>query len=626
MVAGLLGLGCTVAPRAGETAAEGEAGARAAVVHGGYAYLCDNPAEYPGYDPAKLWDEGLRALGFAAARLRSGDVGDWGGRIGQYDLILLTNMYAHSADVRWEDMGPKLAAWVRNGGVLVVEGARVPHSPVDWLSAVNESWRLGASGCLCGWPDWVEPGLLEPHRLVDGYEGDAFYVQGVGAGYDGFGLAGLPDYATAGLTVPSNGEVLAKNRDGRATIWTDALGEGRVFVTGYFKGYVLDEFLLEDLLAWHCRRRGGAYVPRLKEEPSIAERVAGVPLSGKTSPIRVGFSEHGVMQIDGKPFFPFGFYGVQDRSLTVLAEKGFNFTWSGNRSAWSHGLRSTQQATWDNGELASWIGERIADPARVCWELFEEPNHGVWDNTNYMRYRNALVGKLDPCRPTMLMCNTAAQFESHYQMCDIAALDYYPITGSTSPLTGLASTLGAINEVTRGKPVWLVAQAFGQGNTWALPNPEQLRAQMYVGLAAGVKGIAWFVLYDPESMAPPSPVKGLRLKDGAFREPQWSALCALADEFGAMRPYLVGRDDGVAVSVVTPVSGVCSRCFTRNAGPQHMLVIANALADPQQATVALPFTPAKYTALFDSPGVEVADKRITVSLKGYERAVYTLAE
>ena len=100
VVAGLLGLGCTVAPRAGETAAEGEAGARAAVVHGGYAYLCDNPAEYPGYDPAKLWDEGLRALGFAAARLRSGDVGDWGGRIGQYDLILLTNMYAHSTDVR----------------------------------------------------------------------------------------------------------------------------------------------------------------------------------------------------------------------------------------------------------------------------------------------------------------------------------------------------------------------------------------------------------------------------------------------------------------------------------------------------------------------------------------------
>ena len=225
-----------------------------------------------------------------------------------------------------------------------------------------------------------------------------------------------------------------------------------------------------------------------------------------------------------------------------------------------------------------------------------------------------------------MLCNNKAQFETHYEMADIAAIDYYPITGPSSPVSDLAKTLAAMYEITEGKPIWLMPQAFGQKGVWAMPSPQQLNAQMYVGLASGAKAIVWFILSDPNSCYPPSPAKGLRFKDGIFREPQWSTLCGLADEFNTIQSYLVGSDDDVTVSVVAPTTGVYARCFTRTTAPQHMIIVANALPEQQNVAVTLPFTPTNCKALFDSPGIDITNNQITLTLTRYERSVYTFTD
>ena len=198
-------------------------------------------------------------------------------------------------------------------------------------------------------------------------------------------------------------------------------------------------------------------------------------------------------------------------------------------------------------------------------------------------------------------------------------LDPYCIWGPTSPLIRIARDIGSAHEITGGKPVWVILQAHWFSAGLALPTPAQLRAEMYVALAAGAKGIAWFALddngYDRS-------ITFLRYADGRAQEPQWSTICQLADELNSMASYLVGADDRVQVTVVRPANGVYALCFTRAAAPRHLLLVANALASEQSIRLTWPLA-GEHTRLFDSPDLGfLEDGHLEGRLAGYQRGVY----
>ena len=580
---------------------------RAAVIHSDYSY--------GGYTPGSAWDAALEQLGYEVAHLSSAGMPTWRRHLDRYDLVFFTAAYTGdpaAARVDWSGLGDDLSSYLRGGGVVVMEGARSDYAPVSWLKDVNPGWSLSASRRLSGLPEWIDPALLDPHRLPDG-----LLVRGHDVGRAPGPAA--PDYANGGVVGYARGQVLASNRYQRATVWTDTLGQGRLFATTYFNGYGLDELLLEDLLAWHHRRRGQPYAARLAEAPGIARRLEEWgPLQGR-SPVDVAFDRCGVMQIDGEPFVPHGFYCVKASSFPLMAENGFNFSYNHDASAAAAGLRTlTGALAWDVSGARQEMEASVGDGALVAWELVQEPSNSSVTSRD-VQYAAAVARQLDPSRPVALACNNPAAFEGYVEAADLVILDPYCIWGPTSPLTRIARDIGAARQITRGKPVWVILQAHWFSAGLALPTPAQLRAEMYVALAAGAKGITWFALddngYDRS-------ITFLRYADGRAQEPQWSTLCQLADEFGQIESYLAGADDAVQVTVVRPGDGVFALCFTRDESPRHLLVVANALASEQSVRLTWPLA-GEPVRLFDSPDLRVlTDGHMEGWLGGYERGVY----
>jgi hypothetical protein len=587
---------------------------RAAIIHSDYLF----PGTFVDYNPGNVWVQTLQLLGYEVAKLPSAEMAVWSQDLDQYALVMFAALYEADPGaelVNWSDMGAELAAYIQGGGLVIMEGVRADEAPVDWLTSVNASWALTVNSRLSGLPEWIDPALLNPHALPDGPEVNAYIIGRIPN-------PAAPDYANGGISV-SGGKVLARNRNNTTTIWTDTLGSGRIIVTTYFNGYALDRYLLENVLAWST---GSGYEPVFEEGPTIAQQVAGVnPAGTGSSPITVTVNSDGVLEIDGSRFFPFGFYAVHDSSTPILSANGFNFSMSGNTTAWVDGLRSTYDMNHDDSALPTEIENDITDQALIMRNMGEEPSNWTDAVTNYkFMYRSAVASKLDPNRPSFVLVNNPAVFEGFVEIGEISAIDPYTVKTATSSLSRIARDIDAVEEITLGKPVFTLLQAhFDEGNlSW--PTNDQLRGEMYVALAAGAKGISWFAFDGTDSDG----VGNIHREDGSFQEPQWSTLRELADEFADIEDFITGSDDTVSVSVVSPGSGVYTVCFTRTASPEHLLVVASSESFGQAVTLSWPLDVAGYTALWDSPSISVdtLGDQITLSLSSYQRGAYTFDE
>jgi len=587
--------------------------------------------KYHSYEPGAEWtgDWGLLGCDVDEFRAQSPDV--LYNQIDDYDIIMFTTIYQEPlVSGSWSTLCSKLNTWIQNGGLLIMEGVRSDKAPINWLSSVKSTWNVSVNDRLSGLPEWIDPNLLDPHVLADGVE-----VIGYNTGR-AFNQAA--DYTSGGLTVPVNGKVLAKNRNDRATIWTDTFGNGRVVVTTYFDGYGLDKFLMEDILAWTRRQDGKSYEARFEEGPTIAEQVAATnPINSNTSPIVVSFDSDNVMQIDGSPFFPFGFFSVRyANSMQMMQTEGFNFAWGHDTAYWSYGLRqSSPSLAWNVTGIPTTISDGILDEGRIVWSIAEEPENAHKGMTNHQcKLAAQIASKLDPNRPTGIMCNNRAVFEGYLPLADIIQLDPYYVYSSTSSLVGIAYDIYLAKEVAGDKPIWTLLQAHSTGpseeTVLAKPTAAQLRGEMYVALAAGSKGISWFIL-DVDSTAPSYSY----LRDGSdwitAQQEQWETILDLQDEFSAIESYLVGSDDTVQVSVTSPSSGVYALCFTRSASPQHLLIVVNAEASAKSnVTISWPLSVSSNTKMFaDSPNITVNTGTHTItipSMGGYQRGAYTFAQ
>ena len=73
----------------------------------------------------------------------------------------------------------------------------------------------------------------------------------------------------------------------------------------------------------------------------------------------------------------------------------------------------------------------------------------------------------------------------------------YPIRaadegGHHPMIAGTSDVMEASQSATQDTPLWLVAQAFGGDGRWALPTPAELRLQVNLGLARGIRGLSYF--------------------------------------------------------------------------------------------------------------------------------------
>jgi hypothetical protein len=534
-----------------------------------------------------------------------------------YDLIVFANLYDYDKTQTWSNLVSPLRSWIfYNGGILLVEGARTDYSPVDWLDDVDPTWTItlptDTDWPMSGLPHWIDPDLLDVHNLENGVESR------------GYSTARIPNaraYIPSnhnGIVPPANiGTVLAKNMSDEPIIWTDALGTGRIIVTTLFNDYGLDKYLMEDLLAWHY---GGTYTVCLPDEPNIIVQAQSISRSGSGSSTVITFDANDIMRVNGNPFFPFGFYGVSRAStMSAMQANGFNFVHSDIDNADDYNMLTTCQLTWANDQrLVDDICAGMSDTTLSSRGLMEEPSNTTFTNKTGM-YRAALCKWLDPNRPCYTLLNDGADFEAYSGLGDFTEVDPYTILTSTYGLGRIYSDITRTRALNGGKPVWALLQAHGMTGQLYLPDPAQLVGEMYVALAAGARGISWFVMDQPDDGGQ-SNITYIRNNDLSWRQPQWSTLCTLASEFNTIKPWLLkGLDSEISITSSNK-DEVFARCYTGSTN--SMLIIVNGKATSQNVTLAW-YGSTTYTKCFsDSPGLSISNGVISLTMSGYQRGVY----
>ena len=145
-------------------------------------------------------------------------------------------------------------------------------------------------------------------------------------------------------------------------------------------------------------------------------------------------------------------------------------------------------------EIASSAIKDFKDhPAVAGYYMIDEPSNAPDVAQRIARARKVLEA-VDPKHPGF-SCLLGG-YEDLLKTVDyrVLLIDIYPLgVGWNGDFSGY------IHELERGarnagdRPLWVILQAFGKPNAWKIPTPEEIRAQVWLALAHGAKGIVYFI-------------------------------------------------------------------------------------------------------------------------------------
>jgi len=239
----------------------------------------------------------------------------------------------------------------------------------------------------------------------------------------------------------------------------------------------------------------------------------------------VCFDRNMACLVDGRPFFPFGWFGVRAEALDEFAAKGYNTVGAylptgGSLSdeeirvyldkAQALGIkvicRPQPEAAMLRAE--SLITEREAaairalvrkwrgHPAVLAWYMCDEPEGKAQPLERRLEeYR--IVDAEDPYHPAIVLNNTVGGIHKYHPAGDLLMPDVYPgflRSGGAGRIARPIQAMLACREATAGrKPVWITPQGHVQtveGHRG--PTFRELRNQAWQGAAGDATGFFWY--------------------------------------------------------------------------------------------------------------------------------------
>ena len=303
---------------------------------------------------------------------------------------------------------------------------------------------------------------------------------------------------------------------------------------------------------------------------------------------RVYSRPDGTTIVDGKPFFPFGWYHVSwgftaEQRLAFLrnvAAGGFNTVHASIKQAdeWDAFLdeadkRGVHVVTEFRVDPLLVIKRYRDKPAVLAWNPGDEPDGGgVAPEEMFRRYDE--FKKADPNHPTYMTLCVPQRYAKYAGCAEIIAPDPYPIN-RTDPTPGTVYEMlsQARTEAAKyGRPVWGVLQCFGyKDGGWRVPTFAECRNMTYLALLAGVKGIIYYTYAD----------QGFRIPDNPDL---WAQMKTLPAEMKTLEPALL---DGHLVKLETGLADVMAGAWTVD--NRVIVCVVNASEkESRQVTVTLP--------------------------------------
>ncbi|HEY3297332.1 MAG TPA: hypothetical protein VGK34_01650, partial [Armatimonadota bacterium] len=295
----------------------------------------------------------------------------------------------------------------------------------------------------------------------------------------------------------------------------------------------------------------------------------------ETAAIPVYVDENNNSVVDGKPFFPLGWFGsgnpehmsdIADSPFNCLLDYGTNLKPKAEMTAYldavqQKGLKliyclndvyptSTyfDDRTWEgvkgNDQIVSAVVNAYKDhPAILGWYLNDELSTALVPKLQdyYHRVRNT-----DPNHPCSIVLCIARDVKHFTSTTDILGFDTYPIP--SEPITKVATGTQSLESASRGHmSYWMVLQAFAwyQHNsldpdrshtptaeelkTGRAPTYEEGRCMTYLSLAHGAKGLLYWCYYDMKWLP-------------QYKE-MWGWMKSIGSEVKSLSPMLLSPDD-----------------------------------------------------------------------------------
>ncbi|MFA6317488.1 MAG: hypothetical protein WC943_08720 [Elusimicrobiota bacterium] len=272
--------------------------------------------------------------------------------------------------------------------------------------------------------------------------------------------------------------------------------------------------------------------------------------------------------------FPIGIYNVADpKHLAILKREGFDTFLPAPkdpggyealaREARKLGMRMVVQPQpfWDKPASAT-KGWPI-----LAWYLMDEPEVNKM-TPDVLAGVAARVKEWDPSRRQTFVVGAGKWAKPYGETADVLMLDWYPV-----PHRLLSSVTDELKQaqagLAKGKPVWMVLQAFDWAEDSAMdkraiatrfPTYEEIRYMCWSSIMAGAKGIFFFRLPVPPTET---------LLDYPER---WQAVARAARELSLFKPVLEGGKPSQLPFQPNP-DGVDARAWTHSG--RSYVVLAN---------------------------------------------------
>jgi hypothetical protein len=321
------------------------------------------------------------------------------------------------------------------------------------------------------------------------------------------------------------------------------------------------------------------------------------------------------LQRDGQALFPIGFYELpeDEAGLQAMADAGVNLVRVGDRARLDRleaqgmfgvvplplqaratkGLRATTASVVDHPALALWEG-----PDEIVWTFTAysglyrtmgiHQTRDAWKNQSpeavayareqaavimpNMQEAAALIRELDP-RDRPLWINEAQDSDVFYvrqylDFVDITGCDLYPVKPDDRRVWRMAGATERWKQIGRGKPVWMVMQAFSWNELGeyynvqevAYPTFDESRFMAWDVITHGASGILYWGSH--------------ALKSEPFRQ----SVYAVTSELAAVQPFLVAPDVPIEIQVIDLPADQGERGvhgIARRAGDDWLVALVN---------------------------------------------------
>jgi len=348
----------------------------------------------------------------------------------------------------------------------------------------------------------------------------------------------------------------------------------------------------------------------------------------KPNEVKIDYRTRGLI-VDGKPFFPFGFYfhrgthyDQEDPQYVLRLEGAFKFNLicvyhsfdpdfrRENRplitafldKADAVGMRmhydvrkiTDQEPSEEvNAALTEDVTAHRDAPGLLCWYLSDEPAGRGTPPDRYLAH-NAHMKQLDPYHPTTMVFCVPSKAQEYADGMDILMVDPYPIPNR--PVTSVADTVDLVLNATGGAmPIWCVPQAFGGGEWWGRePTWQEQRCMTYLAIVHGATGIQYFIRRPPHN--------------NPFVDGMWAECRKIAAEVKELTPVLLSHEPDPEVALVAEDPGL--HTMARRYDGAIYLFCVNTDKQPKSIALKCPERPLTSQAqvLFEDRSVAVTSE------------------